>query len=498
MTKVTAHFGAISKVWTDRKYRQNRKLLMILSVMSLLTLSQLSIIRASAQTTKSYQNSSEDFANPERGFFVPIDPAGDTVTPLQLSTLQSIRSKNITLVRRIYVLKDFRNQPLSQSFLDMVAKDLETARQAGVKLVIKFSYNWIGGGADAPRVRILGHLDQLKPILQANYDVIAYLHAGFIGYWGEWHSSTNNLLNTADMQAIVFKILSVLPPERMVALRYPKHKVQIYANSNPLTSTEGYNGTNRARTGHVNECFLASKEDWGTYSSTNSTAIENEKNYLNQDSVYVVQGGETCNSNSDAQQYIGCTNAKAEMARMRWRELNSVFEAKVIQGWKDQGCYPEIQRRLGYRFRLNKSVIAETVKPGGTFNLQMEMVNDGWGNPFNYRRVEVILRNTQLNKEYYLQATTQANPRYWLAGTTQTINIQGGLPTNISPGSYEVLLNLPDATNKLYRNPKYSIRLANTNVWESSTGYNKLFQTLNVSTSAAGTTYSGSNLFNLR
>jgi hypothetical protein len=294
----------------------------------------------SNQTTVTYESSSEDFPNPERGFFVPFNPIGNNpVSPLQLSDLQKVRSQNMTLVRRIYLISEFREKPLSQSFLKMISQDCETARQAGVKLIIKFSYNWLGGGPDAPRDRIISHLEQLRPILAENYDAIAYIHAGFIGYWGEWNRSTNKLLNTQDMKTILLKILSVLPAERMVALRYPKNKRDIYENENPLSIKEAFNGTYRARTGANNECFLASIDDWGTYMSTDPKIIEIEKNFLNLDNRYVVQGGETCNADKNAEPYISCANALKDLVRMRWSDLNSKFDQEVLKVWEAQASF---------------------------------------------------------------------------------------------------------------------------------------------------------------
>ena len=45
---------------------------------------------------------------------------------------------------------------------------------------------------------------------------------------------------------------------------------------------------------------------------------------------------------------------------------------------------------------------------------------------------------------------------------------------------YNLFLNLPDASATLSTRPEYSVRFANTDVWEATTGYNKLNATLNV------------------
>lgn len=445
-------------------------------------------LNASTVTT-SYSESFENFPNPERGFYISDGP--DASTPISVGKLQEARNRNMSLVRRIYLLSEYRNSPLPESFLNLVSNDLQKAREAGVKLIIRFAYNWEQGEPDAPKDRILAHMEQLKPVLQKNYDAIAYVHAGFIGAWGEWNRSTNNLLNTTDMQDILFKFLSVLPSSRMVALRYPYYKKRIYDNASPLNSSEAFNGSNRARTASLNDCFLASRDDGGTYLLEND--IEQQKDYLNQENLYVVQGGETCSSGSLAQPYIGCDNALQELERMRWSDLNASFEQGVLDTWKNQGCYGEIERRLGYRFNLVNSEITDSAKPGGRFSAKLNIENVGWANLYNPRLVEIVLRSRGTNQEYYLRANQK--PRGWFPGNVTTVNIEGGLPANIPPGEYDIFLNLPDPDSRLYNRPEYSIRLANVDVWEQSTGYNSLLSSIVIDANAQGEDYAGSNNF---
>lgn len=472
-----------------------------ISSLSLIVITGLSygcrIMPSTASTVKtSYSESLENFSNPERGFYIPFNPEPyRAFTPLQVSDLEEYRDENISLVRRVYLIPD-RFAPLPESFLNLVSQDLQTAREAGFKLIIRFTYNWLGGGPDASKDRILSHMEQLEPIFRENYDAIAYLNAGFIGYWGEWNRSTNDLLNTTDQRGILFKLLSVVPSQRMVALRYPDDKTQIYGTESPLTSSEAFNGSNRARTAAHNDCFLASVDNGGTYRSTNTSIIEEQKSFLNQDNLYVVQGGETCSSDSEAQPYIGCDNALQELKRMRWSVINSRYEQGVLDTWKNQGCMEEIKRRLGYRFKLVNSEISNSLKPGGKFFAKLEVENLGWASPYNPRLLELILRNRETNKEYYLRVNE--DPRRWLPGSNNTVNVEAGLPKSITAGEYEIFLNLPDPTPRLYNRPEYSIRLANVDVWEESTGYNSLLRSIVVDTDAEADTYSGSDYFQSR
>ena len=54
------------------------------------------------------------------------------------------------------------------------------------------------------------------------------------------------------------------------------------------------------------------------------------------------------------------------------------------------------------------------------------------------------------------------------------------LPTTLPTGSYALLLNLPDPAASLNTRPEYAIQLANTNVWEATTGFNDLRWTVTV------------------
>ena len=52
--------------------------------------------------------------------------------------------------------------------------------------------------------------------------------------------------------------------------------------------------------------------------------------------------------------------------------------------------------------------------------------------------------------------------------------------TGIPAGQYELLLKIEDHYNTLSDRPEYSIQLANTGIWESTKGLNKLSHTLTI------------------
>src|SRR5690606_30781634 len=160
-------------------------------------------------------------------------------------------------------LSSYRNADFPESFLDQITGDLQAMREAGVKAIIRFRYSTDIGDPDAPLDQVLRHIEQLKPVLQENYDVIALANAGFIGAWGEWHGSTNNLTTVENMRTILYAMIDAIP-ERSVQIRYPQAKTQIFDNI-PVTMEEAFNGSYKSRAGHINDCFLASSTDVGTY-----------------------------------------------------------------------------------------------------------------------------------------------------------------------------------------------------------------------------------------
>jgi len=88
-----------------------------------------------------------------------------------------------------------------------------------------------------------------------------------------------------------------------------------------------------------------------------------------------------------------------------------------------------------------------------------------------------VLRNTSSGQLYELNFDTEV--RKWLPSAI-ILQKSFALPAGIIAGNYDLLLNLPDKYPTLKAKPAFSIRLANDNVWEDNTGYNKLNYTITV------------------
>ncbi len=427
----------------------------------------------SGTTTVSYPADNTLFANPERGFY---HHTGDCDKFLfDAATLQSYRvNEGISLVMCMFYLDGFQSGPISPAALNQLQTQLSTVRAAGMKIILRIAYTALASGNDAALSQVLAHLDQLAPLLQANSDVINVVQAGMIGAWGEWYYTQNfgnegNISSTdwINRETVADKLLSVLPTSRMLQVRTPTIKRTMYGTT-ALSGGQAFNGSANARVGHHNDCFLASATDFGTYQDT---VIEYP--YLAVETQYLPMGGETCAVNPPRSE---CASALTELAKFHWSYLNADYNLDVTNSWQTGGCLTEIKRRIGYRFALKSGAYPTTAKRGGLLAFNLSLQNLGWAAPFNARNVEVVLRNTSTGALY--RFPLQADPRLWLAGTTTTLSHNLTLPASMPAGNYALLLNLPDPAASLANLSAYSMRLANSGVWEAGTGFNTLLHTV--------------------
>jgi hypothetical protein len=246
----------------------------------------------------------------------------------------------------------------------------------------------------------------------------------------------------------------------------------------PLSADQAFTTMPQARVGEHNDCFASNATNGGTYAAppAYSQTIPDLKAYLRADNRFVPQGGETCGTDVEAdvfdQPYVHCANALVDFAFLRWSTIHIAYKEEVIDLWRNEGCFDEIQKRLGYRFRLVDGDLPAEIARDAPFRIRLAIANDGWAAPYNSRLVELILRHSASGRVQHFPLG--ADPRLWGAGETQNLDVTLTLPAALDSGEYEILLNLPDPESGLYRRSDYSIRLANVGVWEMATGFNML------------------------
>lgn len=474
--------------------------------------------------TVNYTVDNSDFTNPDRGFYRYSETTASNYSVLSEALLNTYATPSTssgatyqtlsTLVFRYYILDDFVDTPISQDFLDNMQLDFNAVRNAGVKMIPRFTYTVTSNAGscaegficppygDASKAIVLAQIQQLGAVLTTNSDVITAVQMGFIGTWGENYytdffgdASPNDtqgkLLdeNWQDRFEVLKALLDVIPKDIMIQVRYPQMKQRFVYGVNAVTtvaalsSSEAFSETDKARIGFHNDCLFASADDFGTYedygnsSSARRTDITNLKPYFANDSKYVIVGGETCNDGFSPQNDCSPAGmADTDLRELHYTYLNADYNNEVNNDWVDGGCMDAIKRNLGYRFVLEKAVFPKEISVGESIEVTIDIENVGYSSPVKERDVKLILRNKSDASITAFDFNTDVRLWFSEASLEQTFSTSGVL----AAGEYDVLLHIADTYEALKDRPEYSIRLANQSVWEDTTGYNALNHTIKV------------------
>lgn len=476
--------------------------------------------------TVRYSESDTDFANPERGFYRYTETHANNYTPLDSNQMKQWRTLQqadgggnyqiySTLVFRYFVLEGMTGSALPTDLLTSIQTDFDLARAAGVKLIPRFAYTLTSHSGscpessicplygDAPKAIVLQHIAQLAPLLQKNEDVIACMQLGFIGIWGENYytdyfgdassNGASQLLdsNWQDRIDVLKALLTALPSSRMIQVRYPQFKqkyvygIDAPVSSAALTAAQAFTGTDQARIGLHNDCFISSANDAGTYddygtsSSPRQGATSVLRSFTSADNQFVAVGGETCDDTYSPQN--NCETAgtvQTELNTMHYSFLNCAYNNDLNNIWVSGGCMNSIKMNLGYRFVLTSGLFPiSAVQAGMQFKFTLNILNRGYASPFNERPAKLVMRSQSTGKETVF--TLAADPRTWFTGNTQIIETIS-TDAAMSKGKYDLFLYLPDNSSSISARPEYAIRFANANSWEASTGYNNLSATVTI------------------
>ena len=422
-----------------------------------------------------FEESDKLFANPERGFYKHYDFQKASSSSLSVTTLKADRMNNITLCYNGYYLSEFMNSDISEAYLNLIRKNMQALRDAGVKCLLRFAYTTDASDSnkskwDAKPEIVQRHIQNLKPIVQEYSDVILSWQAGFVGVWGEWYYTKHFVMEPSTPEQhqlrkeVTNAMLDALPQDRTISLRTPMFKRMMYAQNytDTLTSQTAYSGSALSRIAAFNDCFGASEDDYGTFSGNQT------REYWKKDTRYVLMGGETCKVSN----YCTCKASLKDMEDYHWTYMNSGYNSDVLNRWESSGCMDEVKRRLGYRLSLS-DVYHSEIAAGETVDVVLRIKNSGFAAPMNPRAVELVLVDGKGTKTVY--EIKDVDPRFWFANKTSIINKSIKIPAGAS-GKCTLYLNLPDPKPVLRNKPEFSIRLANEDVWESATGYNKVLE----------------------
>ncbi len=442
--------------------------------------------------------------NPERGMYFARTPGpGDshTIVPEWL-WLDTVCAQDLTW--------NGLNQSGTSPILNDYAHKLENCRAAGVKVLFRPRYDKPGSNSQSgcmvggltvfhadSKARQFNHIDAVAAMLGEYRDVIAFIQAGYLGQWGEWHSQAGGfgpanaplLYNEADRRDIIDRILS-----SYAAAGIPKD-VEL---RRPVFAEEVLNRDPQVDVGLHNDCFMSNSahglpSDFDTYrdfagspANHGGSPSDQQKHWLTraqQISADHSFGGETCPLSTDpndplygTERWRSCTDMRSEPATLHMDYLNGDYAEEAVPTWEAGGCYSEIQSRLGYRFEVMGVDYTLTVAAGQSFSVAIDISNSGWArfqrppDAAQQRVAKLVLRSGTTTHVYDL---SNGVTREWAPGTTTQLSVTTPAPP---AGTYEVRLAIPDPDAPTH--VPYAVKMASlrngVNVFDENTGENNL------------------------
>ena len=201
-------------------------------------------------------------ANPERGWrfesLVGLEPGDPAWRGTNNWPFARYRRDGVTVTQAYCYLTRYCESEIPEGKLAALQTDFDRARAEGVKFLLRFAYE-----QDTTRLRgpylpqILAHVAQLKGIVNRNADVLYCLQIGWVGAWGEFHSSMSGIEDSPEQVAqVVAATLDILPPNRSTMMRY------MPAREQALRQLGGRGGD---RIGFFNDGTLAGFIEGGTF-----------------------------------------------------------------------------------------------------------------------------------------------------------------------------------------------------------------------------------------
>jgi hypothetical protein len=445
----------------------------------------------SISQTTTYTEDTSAINNPERGLHKYTSQSAGYSTSagtnnLSVSTLNGYKnsSDKVTVIYRYYLVPEFINSDINTTFLNNIQTDFDNMRTAGIKCIFRISYSdaqHVSAAQQPSKAQILTHISQFAPVLEANKDVILTYQAGYIGTWGEWYYTNSTEFGTdgsidstqlANRKEILDAMIANTPMEISLQMRYPSLKRSMYGTTG-LTSATAYQNTAVARLGFFNDAMFNNWGDQGFFSvgSECTDPVGNTIwNYVENENKYTLYTGENnglnpCNSGART----SASNVIYEAGLLNLTILNRDFESNFWAGITGDN-YTTILKNLGYRFVLESTTITTN---GLSFDLTINLRNDGFARVIKNRPVYLILKNTLTNS--ISQFLVNSDIRTWDGNVTINQNFTPNLT-----GEFDLYLWMPDVGEDISSNSDYSIRLANTGTWDSGTGYNDLLSTISL------------------
>lgn len=388
---------------------------------------------------------------------------------------------SLTLTQLYLYLTEYVNVDIPSEAFDRMQVILDDLKAKGYKAIIRFAYNYTGLNTSGGETEegIMRHLEQLRPFILKNYGQIAVCQMGFIGAWGEWHTSPlSNSQQTKNR--LVNELLDIFPDGYCLQIRYPNQKKSLALKKE----------SDWLRIGFANDYFTAGEHSH----APGNDFVPGDDAYIQatQEAPYFFMSGEIpYNENTEwglhdlisvekTLQILRDHHYSAfditqnnELNIKYWKQykvtpslldsLQILYDPAYFKDGKGEvvarSAYDFIRDHLGYRLNL---LTASLQKEPGYFKYDIKFANTGFATIVNPRPVYLVFINErdQVVKEVKLDV----NPKDWQPYDLSTKAyipwvhaLEGGFPLSLK-GNYRVGIWMPDNHPDWRQNEVYDLK----------------------------------------
>lgn len=287
------------------------------------------------------EESNKFLINPDRGVYTQIDASqGDMIE----GYYNGDEDVFFRLVLISYNLNEYANQALiPEEKIFELRNALENARTYGMGVILRPGYYFSG---DSEYIEpsdfsiILGHERQISDIINEYKDVIVCVQAGYIGPYGEWHSSD---YMDGDNMILLENMLMNIDESIDISIRSPRFIREAVSE-----------GMDISRLGYFDDGMFGSDTDLGTYVDEGYSRTD-ELNWLSENITTPFNGGEF----PYVTEFSAVDNSLGELNLMQATYLNQYYNYDVWEDWysseyEGQNAGDYIVNHLGYRLSISE------------------------------------------------------------------------------------------------------------------------------------------------
>lgn len=411
--------------------------------------------------------------------------------------------QKLTLSQSYFYLTNFVGKRISPKALAAIDSMFDVHRKRGYKIILRFAYDLGIRTSKARYSDMYRHLDQLAPIIQKNAGLIHTWQAGFLGPWGEWHSTDRYDSTTApprklydlkdspdSMRVLVRKMLDIIPQGGTVQLRIPYYR-GLLAFEDGLTQ----------RLGLHNDCFTAGAHPLAGGNDYVDNAYVSYYTDAQKASPYVPVLGEMPYDGTGSDPFLFNSYMSVSKALQTFRDhhytalditqntptnilrwttyqltadsLNAAGIAFHPEYFKDNGVtvprtmFQFVRDHLGYNlyFDYDKDIIRTA---GGNLSFSLPFRNYGFSRVYNRYKVFAFLLNG--SNQIKARIPINVNPADWhpfrpgdVPSSRMQHYLQGAipLPAGLATGSYKLGFGILPLSPDVTGDSAFCIRFAN-------------------------------------